>query len=782
MSDWSVAEEQHLGGRFQVVITKLLPGGRQVDATLVRGVPTQIGSLSSADPFGDSTAVLTFPGITPMDDLQAADLVRWLDHYSNVDIYWIPALKDWDPDDFPDEPLVVNELTGQLDVITPKILRAGSGLTRTLTDLRIKVWEGFIASLAFSSGESQATLQVQCQGALFQLDRYLQKPFFPPQPWPLELLIADAFDSAPGQPRRKPHLRTQPLKILFPDEWKLKVPNYTGQDAYTPVAAPGTMWTGYTSRQTGAWEHTLTGFVQDQLTVMITDERAGVTIGNQWTVQHQRQQALAAPTSGAQFGPGGRQPVLMIRDRFRTPDFDLVYGIRGLDLDLAADSTQSENVIYGDGTSIDGTAWRNAVISNDGKRTDYLPLAASRQVYPYGDTGAQNDTTRPDGWMDTSVPAPTGFVSGAFASEAYTKFGSGFDQPAAMTTAARMLARDQQPGWSGTITLRSDPTALLPRWLIRAGMTLRLKNFAGTGERGMPFHISSVEMNPMEGSVVLTVDTRYRDLLTVEESISRTRDPLTPVKMLQVNRTSVMIEDIQAPWDYAAGSGYIPKASKAFHDYKPGNQSFPYVDWRQKHPPLHYASWYIKCKASAATRKGRWSGPIPILTSEKDTVIRTEFAVCDVYGRPLAVPFHVSLYYVNVTVAAMPRDKNGPSPYINGAFESINPRTGQPWPAGNFLAPDQSFIIGWGNRSNGQFNRAGFWPGSEQYGARPSGLFVDEAPWSFDNTNNPNYNKLAKPGQRQTASAITIYAMFYCEYKESVYFHGRLFRQNPGTS
>lgn len=746
MSDWKEVKTTGLGGRFQLVITKLTRGGRAVDVTAVRAAPTQLVSYSSSDPFGDSTAVFSFPSITPFDDLDAADLSRWLGYYSNVDLYWVPAI-DASTAGYDGEPLATSALSNQPDVITPSVLRNGGGV-RTGTN-RIKVWEGFLSDMGFNADSGSASLQAECQGALFQVDRYLQKPFYPPRPWPLEDLIADAFNR-----KHKPHLRTQALITQFPAGWKNIVPKYAGNSLYVPVARPGTKWSGYAARSTGAWDHALTGFVQDQLTVMLTDHKSGVTPGNQWTVQHHRQGAAS---------PLGRQPVLQVRDRFRAPDFAMWVGTPGLDVSgLHGDSTQSENIIYGEGTDIDGTTWRNAVISNDGSRTDYLPLAASRQVYPAHDNPA--------------------FARGGFASEAYTKFGPGFSQVQAVSASEQQLTRDQQPGWSGTIVIRTDPSLALPRWLIRAGMTMLLQGFVGTGETGMPFHISAVSVSPMDGSVSLTVDTRYRDLLTVEEALTRTRDPLTPIKMLQVNRTSVLIDDIQAPWDYKAGSGFIPKSSIAFHRYKPARETFPYVDWREKHPPLHHPGWYVKCDAAAPTRKGRWAGAVPILTSEKDTIIRTEFAVCDLYGRPLKVPFHVSLYYVNVTVAAMPRNAQGPSPYIDGAFESVNPLTGQSWPAGSFLAPDQSMIIGWGNRSKGVFDRAGFWPSRETDGASPSGLFVDDSSWSFDNTSNPNYRRLAKPGQRQRASAITIYAMFYCEHTHPVYFSGQLFRQNPGVS
>jgi hypothetical protein len=743
MGAWSYTKAVTVGGRMQLVISKLTPGGRTVDVTTVRGAPTQLEGFSEADPFGDATATFSFPALSPFDDLTATDLGTWLGFYSNVDLYWIPAVPNA-AGYLGAETAVIDALSNQPDVITPTVLRGPAG--QRLGDNRIKIWEGFIASIDFTADGSSAGLEIQCQGALFQLDRYLQKPFYPPTPWPLEALIADTFSHT-----RKPHLRTAPLAIAWPPGWGLVIPGYTTRNSYTPVGKPGTKWSGYISRQTGSWDHALTGFVQDQLTVMLTDARTKVAPGNQWTIQ-QIHQRTDSP---------GRAPVLLVRDRFRTPDFTLWLGTPGVSISLSADSTQSENIVYGDGTGVDGTVWRNAVISNDGTRTDYLPLAAARDVFP-----------------EHGNPA---FQHGGFVSEAYTKFSPGFDQPSAASTAEQSLARDRQPGWTGTITLSTDPSPSLSRWLIRAGMTVLLKGFAGSGATGVPLHISAKSAHPMAGTVELTVDTRYRDLLTVEEAQSRTRDPLTPVKMLQVNKASVMIEDIQAPWDYSAGSGYVPRASKAFFDYKPTTTAFPYTDWRIKHNPLHYPSWYVKCNAAAPTTMARWAGPVPILTSEKDSIARTEFFCCDLYGRPLQVPFHVSLYYVNVHGRDMPYHGSNYSPYQNNAFEKVDPTTGQQ--VSPLLWPQESFVVGWGNRGGGVMNRAGFWPGRESGHANPTGLFVDDAGWDYDMTNWSAYFKANNPpGKRALASDISLYAMFYCDYHEPVYFMGRLFRQNPGTS
>jgi hypothetical protein len=749
VSDWTFDKSVAPGGRYQLWITRHDAGGRATNVTSFRRAPTQLGPYSSADPFGDAAAEFTFPNITPMDDLSAPDLHPWLAYYADVDLFWVPSLPAGLPG-FTREPPSINPITGRLDVITPSVMRNPAGLL-VPGDPRIKVWEGFLASREWTADGSSASLTVQCQGANFQLDRYLQKPFFPPQPWPLELLIADAFDH-----KRKPDLRMLPLRIVFPPGWTFKMPRHTESTTYTPVGHPGANWSGYCSRQTGAWEHCLTGFVQDQLTGMITDERSGVTPGNQWTITHSR---------ASSHSPRGREPMLQVRDRYRTPDFSVWVGTPGLDVRLSEDSTQSENIIYGEGTDSDGTMWRNAVISNDGGRTDYLPLAASRNV-----------------WPPSAANAKSGFTS-----EAMLKLGDGFSQVQGVSIAKQQLARDEQPGYSGSLTLRTDPSVHMPKALIRAGMTMLLKGFLGTGDSGVAFHISAVSTKPMDGSVELTVDSRYRDLLTVQEALNRARDPLSPIKMLQVNRTSVLLEDLQTPWDYHAGSGYVPRATTEFHRTKPAAEVFPYVSWRQAHPPLHYPQYYVKVNAAAPHRTGRWTQqPVAILTSEQGSIVRTEFACCDLYGRPLKVPFHVSIYYVNVHPGDMPhsnRDALGPSPYIDNAFEKIDPATGQAWDTDTFLAPEESFIIGWGNRSAGIYNRAGFWPGRESVGGKATGLLVDEAPWPFNNVTgvgNHGYLTHPLPGQRQATSAISLYAMFYCEYSAPVYFQGRLYRLNPG--
>lgn len=747
---WIPSTATAAGGRIAVIITK--PGYAPVDVTHFRGVPLQIDNLDEADPFGDSTAVFTFPQVTAFDDFDSADVGAWLGEDSDVDVYWIPAAL---PSSLPvltgayadDAQTYINPLTQQQDLVAPMWNYDLHG-NRTTRHGR-KIFEGFIASIESSGDERGNSLQLQCVGALFQADCYLAKPFFPPRPQSLESLISDVFDHT-----LQPHLRTGPLAVAFPVGWTKVGPAYpaAGPNMYTPSVTPGQKWTGYDSRSTGSWDHALTGFVQNQLQSMITDGESGVREGNQWTVMQARE--------GDSTHPGGRTPVLQVRDRFRAPDFSMWVNQHGLTHQLTKDSTQVIDLIYGSGTGTDGTGWSNSVVSSDGSRTDYVPLAFRREDYPYQGNPSLN--------LSKVVR------------ESYLQYGTGFDQVNAITSAQQSLIREASPGWSGTLTLATDPSSSMSRWEIHAGMTICLQGFAGTGATGLNLHIAAVERSITQGTVQLTVDTRYRDLLTLATAIARTRDPLTPFRQLKAGQASQIAEDVMAPWDYTAGSGFIPKASTAFFAHKPVTSDFPYADWTKAYPPSAHPEFYVTCHANANTRDKRWAGAIPILTAEKGTIRRSEFLAVDVHGNPLAVYFHVSLYYNNVNVSFMPYDGNGHSPFLPGAFSKVNPGTGQPWSQPNLL-PDNSFIVGWGAGTPGQ--SAGFWPGLATLGSPETGLLVDEGTWSFDNTNNGRFNVNAKPGQTQNAGAnpVTIYAMFYSEAPQTVYFLGRLFRQEPGT-
>jgi hypothetical protein len=248
--------------------------------------------------------------------------------------------------------------------------------------------------------------------------------------------------------------------------------------------------------------------------------------------------------------------------------------------------------------------------------------------------------------------------------------------------------------------------------------------------------------------------------------------------MLQLGKTSLLIPDKAAPWSYAQGAGYLPKSSKGFYDQVPTNEFFPYDAHARRNPPRNNPSFYVAVNASAATRRGRWAA-VPVRTAEKGDIRLSQFALYDRDGNRLQIPFHVSLYYHEVTSDNMPYDGDGPSPFIPGAWQTVN-EIGQPIEAGTPGATamgDDSLIIGWGDGDQ----PAGYSPGAKSAGTPLTGLLTDETSWSFDNTSNPDFSKNPAAGYTQLDSAITVYAMFYAEYHDWVYATGRLFRKEPGT-
>ena len=719
---------------YMARVTGLGIGDQEVDVTFFRGIPTEIQNFTFSDPFSDATAVIRFPQITGFDDLTSGEVGSWLSDFSTVRIVWVPLTTG---------STVLNPITNLRD------LAEGTPVT---------VWEGNVASFEIEAAENASSVTVQCVGALFQLDRYTARPFYPNQTWTNEALIADCFDRV-----QRPHLLTKELKIEWPTGWA-RVLTSTEHNRQLPYGLAGTVGeniTGLSTRATGSGsDKMLTGYVQDLLSVMYTDEKSGdqgansqLTPGNQWTIRKD----------------DGRQPVLYVRDRFGDPDYTIWYGSPGWSFQLSRDCTQFFNVIYGEGTNVDGSNWRNMIVRTVGNstRTSYDPLAYARNAYPVTNDNKAN-------------------LSG-FVSEAYVKYGTGFDQSQAIETAAKSLARDSDPGYTGTVVLKVDPDASNSRYLMRAGQSILVKGIIGSGDAGVLFHIAECSIDVKAGAVTLKVDTKFRDLLTLEEVVARTRDPLTPARILQVNKRSIMLEDQLLPWDYNAGSGFLPFASK---DYFKGIEAteaqFPWTSYVNAHRPRNgNATFFLKSNANHITPLRRWA-VAKVRGSEKGTIRRIEVAAYSADGQILKIPFHVSLYMVQSPKYPYKDGVANSSPFWPEAFQETN-SFGFPWTGTNSLGPDPNMIIGWGDGDQ----PAGFWPGrfSDAYPA--TGLFVDEGSWTFDLS--APLDK-SKPGAKRTTDGFMWMAVYADTTAaglaafdvsgidpQPVYFIGRMYRQEPGT-
>jgi len=709
------------------------PGGEKTEITFFRGKPTQVVSLGTTDPFGESVCALTFPQITIFDRPGSGDL-EWLVPYTDIDVVW--------------------ENTGDINYAW--------------------AWEGFVIDETLNLTGVDSSLTLECRGALHQADNWLAAPYYPQRPVPYEILIREALS-----PLQRPGLRTKELKVEFPSDWNTKVPAFSDPD-YLWFLKPwgvttGQLWTGLTTRSTGSWDPVLTGFVQGLLSIMYDEG------GSQWTIRKDI----------------GRKPALYLRKPPLKSDPDLLVvdlGTPGIEITLSRDFTQSANVIYGSGTDAAGVAFSGMEINNLGDQTHFVPFSAARSVYP-----------------TTSNPSYNANIA---RKETLLRFPDGMDEVAARRLANAQLQRFADPGFTGSIVMKVDPyiqgtTATFPRLLIRAGRSILVKGIRGD-QKGILFHITEANVNVVEGAVTLTLDSKYRDQLTVDEVRARTRDALTPLRSLQTGKYSNTVQDLLKPWSYADGSGMVPTGSKEFFTKLiPDSAAFPWTDWTTKYPPKNpaYAKFYIKIpKANLTNAANNWSGDtangifkaaIPVKMSQAGTIRLSQIAAYDRDGNVLPVYFHASVYNNSgVSPRDMPRIPTGtvkivkptgatfaagqPNPFFQGAWEKIKPDGSETDDPGVTFPESAGFVMGWGN----YYERAGYSPGLSSRGAPVSGKLEDEQAWSFDTSSMPGFDKYNPANNVNNTGAGVMYIMIYCDAQalQDVYFLGRFFRQEPGTS
>ena len=716
-------------GYFQIIATA--PDGSQIDLTFFRDVPAQVSAFTFSEPFGDETLSVVFPKVTLFDRLGDGDL-NWLTRGTDIEIRW-------------------------------RIPSTSYETSATVTAMRQDwLWEGFIASV--TPGNLGTGTTIECKGALYQLDDFVAIPQNPARPIPYEVLLRNAFD-----PVRRPSLRTRPLQIRYPDAWSTTVPQFATNESYLqPIGLNvGQKWTGLSSRNTGNWDPTLTGFVQGLLTTMYTGD------GGKWTITKER----------------NRSPVLMVRDLRPRASAKTMYihiGTPGVDPQLTQDYSQTANVIYGTGTDPAGVAYSNVQpVNSADTNTIYSPFAFIPQVHPAAD----------------SNPA---FSRGHMRKEIYLNFQEGLTAAQATGVAEQHLMRFSDPGWSGSVTLLADPEVdgnTFPRWLIRAGDTIVLQ---GLGGADVLFHISQVSIDMAAQSASLTIDTKYRDQLTIEEVQARTRDAMNIKRMLQVNGLQLPFEDYLKPWSYERGSGIIPSgttydARPLFTNIIPRGAVFPWTEYTRQYPPKdpRYTKYYIPIGTASADPQDNWayeSGDgqyrvlVPVLAAERGTVRLIQLAAYDEDGNVMPVAFHASIYNIDgITIGSMPMTPEGAIspypvgsnyPFFPGAFEQRN-RDGTQKSDKNSSAPE-GLVIGWGNN----YQPAGYSPGLYTSGSPKTGLLIDESSWSFDTSNNQNWD-LSVPS-KNIESTLTgyLYISIYCDDQgtKPVYFLGRIFRQEPGTN
>ena len=857
---------------YGIFAVKVRRGQQTADVSFVRGAPTIIDNLTYADPFGDATAVLRFPSVTGFDDLGGTE-VWWLHEFTNVDVYYLPVTStSWHAG----EELAFNPISNKRDLYVHQLKQNGDPLT--------PIWEGFMVSVE----PSVDGVMVQCQGCLYQLDYYYAKPLMPSRPRTVEDILRRYMNKAYRG------LNFEPMIIDWPDDWT----KYFTQGDYNafqkmgeryiplsdllgmiPADAPsgtlplGSPWTGYVTRNYGSWEKILTGYIQGQLSYMYTVPEGGSSLvkGDQWTITKR----------------GSRQPHMYVRRKSKAPTCEVWYGQPGVDCRLTRDGAQVVNVFFGEGRGANqagDTQWNLWRQPNPmAQWSIYQPLASLRAdqtpvhqslradhnypegygLYHFFDKAAGYPTHDPavsgDTWPvkdSTSdrdiVRLPDAYDAayelwyGMWVSEKKVTFPDGIDEGTARDIAYNWLEQDKDPGWQGTIDLkvdlRSPGGAVVSKWDLRDGDVIVLKGFQGydTETPGTnKFHISQVTMNPMDGTVSLTVDTKFRDLLTVEESIARGRDSLAPIKSLQVNRRSAMLNDMIVPWNIRQGSGYFPRQAVALPIYKDafphsfsdgkgtlqqnGNRprdiftpayktgsgmligcgfdgtlgTYAANDQSLENPlppgVVNYGqvlvagkeALYVPVKSGDADPLNRWAF-FPMLLSQAGTIGRSEFAIYDLDGNIVPVEFHVSIYPVpHITRDYMPWNGEQGA-LVEGAFQEYRP-DGFKY---NQVDDEQTMadappIIGWGSGEQ----PAGYSPKQKivTSTAPPTGLLIDGAPWSYNFLGeghfpniDPGPGEMRKLGAQIVSAGVAVY-IDHTPNKAWTYIRGRCYRMVEGA-
>lgn len=642
-------------------------------------------------------------------------------------------------------------------------------------------WSGYVASMSWGLDDTGSTVSVECKGALLQGDAFLAKPVYLRQPITYERAIARQFEIMES-------LRCLPLVVEWPEGWKKTYQARSDLAWYQQPAdiSAGDRWTGMLTRTTGSWDPALTGYVQSLLSSMWTEK-------GQWTIVLRE----------------GRQPVLMHRDTW-TPS-DLVYEVSvvspGLQLSLSEDWTQSANAVYGQGKSLDGVSF-SGVSYGGGGRIYYEPLAQMSAVNsesPFYDQAVAR--------KEVSVTVQEGLTRGEAAEM------------------ARMhLRKYARPGLTGSITLGSDLTRggkPVSRFQVRAGERIRVRGLFGSPQ-GTVFHISESSVGLDGGQVTLTVDTKFRDALTVSEVNQRGRDSLAVTRGIIAGAWQPPVSDMLFPWSDEAGSGVVPSgavvatetgydghSAREFFLTMPDSVRFPWTGHTKVFPPSRYepggdlhgkaAMPYVRINAPSATDPNvNWSvtdhlvddlyhSGYPVLMSQSGNINTVLVAAYDSNGDVMKVPFHFSLWWANSSneeSTPWVRDDSVFPPGVSFPDGSFYPFTKGGWDTfkadGTQVSPDDTSLAYEGSQKVQAWGvygaRAGFYPGkdnADSSSTEATGLFVDTSGFSFQATEQFDvYNDL----NIEEPQRVTMCALFYCDAHvgQPVYFLGKLFSDPPG--
>jgi len=621
----------------------------KVDISSFRGAPTLMSSLTTTDPFGPAAATLVFPAVTILEQVGSGSLY-WLTPETNVDIVWVNADPNW----------------------------GTVGVARY-------IWEGCFVSYDYTADDSGSGLSVSCKGALFQLDNYLAQPEYAYRPLPYEYAIRRKFfDPRSGYTSLRKDLRTSTPALstsAFPSSWTTTYsssdPAYDADWKVPQGVTNGDKWTGLLTRNTGNWEPCLSGYIANLLTTMQYQTGKFTLLCNTG-----RQPALAWRPYVTSVGtvPLAGGSVLTV---------DLTWP--GVSMSVSQDYTQRANVAYTQGTAASGDVYSGMQDSVDGSLTFYEPASYDLSVYP-------------------PVTSNNSFDKTVMRKEIKLDFGEALTPKEARQAADAYLRSFRDPGITGNLTLDVDPVDQsgrpYPRQIVTAGCTILVKGLLGDTSPGVFMHATEASVSA-EGTLQLTLDSKYRDQLTVDQLRLRGRDALIPFRSISTSGTYTPKQpDLLYPWDYTSGSGvmpgwdktnisygtqsifqrasnylalYGPTLTPAFVD-EPDLVEFPWTDYTTRYPPSTWPGYYMYIPARSAVTPNPdmcWANaaysaantdqqnldaftPYTVRLGAAGDIKLIQIAAYNANGTVKQVPFHVSIYSSSgISYSSMPAIQEG---------------------------------------------------------------------------------------------------------------------------
>lgn len=512
-----------------------------VDVTYFRGIPTPPPSFETAQPFGDVSASLSFPQITPLDQPGSGDLA-WLRHEAPVEI----------------------------------LLRRTDG---TVT----RLWAGHL--ITDDTGHDQASSEQdwQAHGALYQASLQGHRVPITLDPTDIGSVIPAALNGVVS--RRYPAIPRTATGIVTTQRG-----SYTDSELAYCQELLATAWTQderqWTLAKRAGTDRSYQLQLKDRATIQwtITTGTPGVELRlSRDTTSVVRCIYGRGVRSDGYSWAGWVWPSLLSDDApdypFTDPDLSIVQGMTDASTSSGTGVTtwQQRAVELGYTIAVDGAyGTADADVARQIQRRYGLLVdgvvgpqtwAATFAVGSHaGDlSGAFRMPLAVDQRCEPNRYATNGRLLGANPAydpqvlriEREIDYGTGIDKATAKADAQRQINRDADPAWIGSITLAVDPRED-SRWLIRPGDNLRVLGWQGGT---LTLHVVGVRADLAGGTVTLDVDEHARDALTLAQIRARNKDSrVDPARRPgNVNRRSRNAQDTVVEYDGESGAGIIPR-------------------------------------------------------------------------------------------------------------------------------------------------------------------------------------------------------------------------------